>query len=110
METKSEIFKQAAATLRSQQQQIKELLEKEARDSAAEKILQRLLENGVMTSDDIFNKLSELRNKSLDDLVIMEKAAELYQGNFFSGFGKLSDETDGRGLDPLTAFLTNEGD
>jgi glucose-6-phosphate-specific signal transduction histidine kinase len=109
METKSEILKQAATTLRTQQSEIKELREKIACEQAAEKILQKLLENETISPDEILTKLSELRAKSLDDLVIMEKAAELYQGGFFSGFGKLSDQTDGTGLDPLTSFLT-EGD
>ena len=109
METKSEIFKQAAATLRIQRDQIKELLEKEARDKAAEKILEKLLESEMISSEEILNKLSELRTKTLEDLVIMEKAAELYQGGFFTGIGKISDHSDGSGLDPLTAFLT-EGD
>jgi hypothetical protein len=106
METKGEILKQAASTLRNQRDEIKGLREKIARETAAENILQKLLENETISTEEILSKLSELRQKSLEDLVIMEKAAELYQGGFFSGFGKLSEHTDGRGLDPLTAFLT----
>jgi hypothetical protein len=110
METKSEIFKQAAATLRNQQTEIKELREKVACELAAEKILQKLLENETISPEEILTKLSELRTKSLEDLVIMEKAAELYQGGFFTGIAKLSDRSGSMGSgNSLIEYLT-EGD
>jgi hypothetical protein len=110
MDTKREMFKQAAVTLRKQNEEIHSLREKLAQGEIAEHIISKLVENNVLPIEDVLNKLSELRNKPLEDLEVMEKAAELYQGNIFSGFGKLSDIPDGQGLDPLTAFLLSEGD
>ena len=110
METKSEILKQAAATLRDQQVVIKELREKIACEQAAEKILQKLLENETISPEEVLSKLSELRVKTLDDLVIMEKAAEMYQGGFFTGIAKLSEHQGNTGSgNSLIEYLT-EGD
>lgn len=110
METKNEMLKHAAAVLRSQKNELNELREKLARDEAAERIVNRLVENDTLLAEEVLRKLSELRQRPLQDLEIMEKAAELYQGNAFAGFGRLSDTTDARGLDPLTSYLLTEGD
>jgi hypothetical protein len=107
METKREILKQAAATLRNQRAELKELREKIACAEAAEKILQKLLENETISPEEALFKLSELKTKSLEDLTIMEKAAEMYQGGFFTGIAKLSDHQDNtRSGNTLIDYLT----
>jgi|WetSurSiteA1Bulk_404760.scaffolds.fasta_scaffold231820_2 hypothetical protein len=110
MDTKKEMLKQAAAVLRTQQVELREMREKLAREELAERVVQRLVENDVLLAEDVLKKLSELRDRPLEDLEVMEKAAELYHGNFFSGFGKLSDIPDGRGYDSLTSYLLSEGE
>lgn len=105
MDTKQEMLKHAAAILRSQKTELNELREKLARDEAAERIVSKLIENDSLLVDEVLRKLGELKQKSLQDLTIMEKAAELYQGNIFNGFGRLSDTPDSRGFDPLTSYL-----
>lgn len=110
MDTKKEMLKQAAAILRNQQVELHELREKLAREELAERVVQRLIENDAIFADEVFKKLSELREKPLNELEVMEKAAELYHGNFFSGLGKISDQSDARGMDPLTAYLFSEGE
>jgi len=110
MDTKKEMLKQAAAVLRTQQVELHDLREKLAREEAAERVVQKLVENDALLADEVLKKLSELRNTPLKDLEVMEKAAELYHGNFFSGFGKISDIPDGTGLDNLTSYLLSEGE
>lgn len=110
MDTKKEMFKHAAMVLRNQQTELRELREKFEREKLAERVVQKLVENDALLADEVLKKLSELRDRPLEDLEVMEKAAELYQGNFFSGFGKLSDIPDGRGFDSLTSYLLSEGE
>ncbi len=89
MDTKKEFLKQAAAVLRNQQAELHELREKIAREKIAEHIVRKLIQNDALLAEEVLNKLSELREKPLGDLEVMEKAAELYQGNLFSSFGIL---------------------
>jgi len=110
MDTKKEMLKQAAVVLRNQQVELHGLREKLAREEIAERVVQRLVDNDVLLADEVLKKLSELRDQPLEDLEVMEKAAELYQGNFFSGFGKLSELTDSQGYDSLTSYLLSEGE
>lgn len=110
MDTKKDMLKQAAAVLRTQQTELHELREKLAREEMAERVVQKLVENDALLADEVLKKLSELREQPLEDLTVMEKAAELYHGNFFSGFGKLSEIDDGRGYDSLTSYLLSEGE
>ena len=62
------------------------------------------VENETLLAEDVLKKLSELREQPLEDLEVMEKAAELYQGNFFNGFDRVCgfvlcrDGPDGAGL------------
>ena len=105
---KKAMLKQAAQVLREQQIQIEELQEKIAREEKAEQIVKQLVDSETVLAQDVFAKLSELRSKSISDLEIMEKAAELYGNNTQVSFGTLSDQVDARSLDPLTAFLTEE--
>lgn len=60
-----------------------------------------------MQVDDLETKLSELYSKSLDELKVLEKAAELSldsDGSF--SLGSISDRPSDDGtLDPLTSFL-----
>ena len=102
------MLKQAAQVLREQQLKIEELQEKIAREDKAELIVKQLIDSETLLAPDVLSKLSELRSKSISDLEIMEKAAELYGNNLQVSMGTLSDHVDSRSLDPLTAFLTTE--
>lgn len=105
---KKAMLKQAAHVLREQQIEIEELHEKIAREVKAEHIVKQLIESDTLLATDVLSKLSELRSKSIGDLEIMEKAAEMYGNNMQVSFGTLSDYSEHSTLDPLTSFLTNE--
>lgn len=100
---KKAMLKQAANVLREQKREIDELHEKIARDQKAEAIVRKLIEADEMLADDVLNKLSELRTKPIEELDIMEKAAEMFGSNLSVAFGKLSDKSD-ISTDPLVNF------
>jgi hypothetical protein len=104
---KKAMLKQAAQVLREQQAEIKELHEKNARAEKAEAIVRSLIENDELLAEDVLHKLSELRIKSLQDLDIMEKAAELFHSNVTASFGTLSDQPE-FSSNPLLNFLFND--
>ena len=105
---KKAMLKQAAQVLREQQIEIEELQEKIAREVKAELIVKQLIDSDVLLATDVLSKLSELRSKSIGDLEIMEKAAEMYGNNIQMNFGKLSDQSEYSKYDSLTSYLVNE--
>lgn len=105
---KKAMLKQAAQVLREQQVTIEELQEKIAREEKAEQIVKHLIDSDTLLAHEVMAKLSELRSKSIEDLEVMEKAAEMYGGNLQVSFGKLSDTAEYSNLDSFTSFLVNE--
>jgi hypothetical protein len=104
---KKAMLKQAAHVLREQQAEIKDLHEKIARDQKAEMIVQKLIENDELLADDVLRKLSELRTKPIQELEIMEKAAELFH-NKFASFGTISEREEAYDSNPLLQYLFSD--
>jgi ParB-like chromosome segregation protein Spo0J len=104
-------FIKAAETLRSQQLELHELREKIAHYEAALRIVDQLIEHDSLPLETVVEKIGELRAKPLDELQLMEKAAELYGSNAaFTGFGKLSDMSAPTGDNALINYLLSEGE
>ena len=101
---KKAMLKQAAQVLREQQHEISELNEKLARAEKAEEIVLHLIENDEVIVEDVLRKLSELRTKSMGDLAVMEKAAELFHSNITASFGVVSDQPE-FSSNPLLDYL-----
>ena len=101
---KKAMLKQAAQVLIEQQKEIENFHTKIACMEKAEQIVRYLIENDGLANEDVLYKLSELRTKSLDDLEVMEKAAELFHSNLSSTFGKLAEQTD-YSSNPLLDYL-----
>ena len=104
---KNEMLKEAASVLRTQKAEIEELREKIARQDRAEAIVKDLVENDALGASEVLEKVGALRDKTLEELQIIEKAAELYAGNF-TIFGKLTDEIDESSFDSLTQYLLSD--
>ena len=104
---KNEMLKEAASVLRTQKAEIEELREKIARQDRAEAIVKDLVENDALGASEVLEKVGALRDKTLEELQIIEKAAELYAGNF-TRFGKLADEIDESSGDSLTTYLLSD--
>ena len=106
---KKAMLKQAALVLREQNKELKELREKIAIAQKAEAIARQLIDHDELLADEVLNKLSELKTKTLDELTLMEKAAELFKSsNIHVGFGRLSDQHDANGSNPLLDYLLSE--
>jgi len=106
---KKAMLKQAALVLREQNKELHILREKIAVADKAEAIARQLIDHDELLADEVLNKLSELRTKSLDELTLMEKAAELFKSsNIHVGFGKLSDQHDAHSSNPLLDYLLSE--
>lgn len=97
------------AELKSDLQETQEDLElyKVASDLAFD-----LYDMGAIEASDIESKIAELSDKSLDELQVIEKAAELsYNGGLAKSLslGDISDipQSDGS-MDPLTSFLLED--
>ena len=104
---KKAMLKQAAQILREQQAELKTLHEKIARDEKAELIVKKLIDTEELPVEQVFEKLSELKAKPMQDLEVMEKAAELFHGGFAANFGKLSDHAE-YSSNPLLDYLLND--
>ncbi len=105
-----ELTKLAAKAIRSLQKDNKALADDLAVVKKAEVITQSLYKKGNLAAEDLFNTLTKLGEKSLEELEVIEKAIELQkQGNYSFDFGTLSDELQDDGtLDPLTRLLLEE--
>jgi hypothetical protein len=103
------MLKQAAGVLREQSKELKELREKVAVAAKAEAIARQLIDHDELLADEVLSKLSELRTKTLEELTLMEKAAELFKSsNIHVGFGKLSEQHDNHSSNPLLEYLLSE--
>lgn len=103
---KKAMLKRAAQVLREQHEELQDLHAKLARAEKAEQIVQSLIENDELLAEDVLRKLSELKNKSLEDLEIMEKAAQLYKSTITASFGQLSNKSE-FSTNPLLDYLFN---
>lgn len=100
------LAKKAILELKSKNDELEDTL---AVSKKAQKIAFDLFEKGVLEATSIQNKIAEFESQTMQELEIMEKAAQLVSSQDFS-FGELSDRFEDNGnLDPLTSFLlTNE--
>jgi len=104
---KKAMLKQAATILREQQIELRELHEEQSRNKIAEQIVRKLIENDELLAESVLSKLSELRAKPVEELQIMEKAAEMFRSSMSSSFGKLSTATD-YSSNPLLDYLFSD--
>jgi len=101
------MLKQAAQVLREQQKELEELHEKIAQAEKAEQIVCHLIENDEVSVENVLQKLSELKTKSLGDLEVMEKAAEMFHSNISANFGTISNQSE-ISSNPLLDYLLSE--
>jgi hypothetical protein len=104
---KKEVLKEAALTLRSLSKTNHELIEKLAADERAERLVAKMVDENELSGAEALQKLSEFKEKSEQELLILEKAFELVKSGSVS-LGNLSDRSDEKGMDPLTAYLLGE--
>jgi len=104
-----EILKQAAATLRGLSGRVEQLeAEKHVFDKALS-LTSKLIDEGQISSGKALEKLAELRDETLDDLVTLGKAIELTKNSDFQvKLGEVADENSKDGNDPLTSFLLGD--
>lgn len=105
----SSITKIAAQLLREQDAELQGLRAKIACLEKAEHIVSTLVEQDQLTAVEVLKKLAELRNRPIEELEVMEKAAELYSGNtLVMGLGTLSDETEYSSQNNLLNYLLGD--
>lgn len=104
---KKAMLKEAAQILRSQQAEIHELQLKLATVEKAEQIVRSMIDNDALQAEDVFTKISDLRTKTIADLEIMEKAAEMYGPRITVGLGTLSNQAE-YSSNPLLDYLFSE--
>jgi len=99
-------MKTAAAQLRALLSELEKYQEKEKRAELAQDILTKT--SSDISAEDFLIKLSEYSKKSLEELIVIQKAVELHKNGELS-LGKLSvNKADSSSLDPLTALLIEE--
>lgn len=105
----AELAKQAIVELQEDKKQLKERLELE---KVATSLTFKLFEMGVVQAEDLESKLAEFKDKSTQELEVIEKAAELSKTSGFAdslSLGNVSDRPQDDGtLDPLTSYLLEE--
>ena len=69
-------------------------------EKKAERITNKMVESGLISAEEVLTKLSELKEKTVGDLTILDKALDLHKQSEFLSIGELS-ETPGHGA--LTA-------
>lgn len=104
---KKAMLKQAAQVLREQQQEIHTLHEERERNKIAEQIVQKLIENDELLAENVFQKLSELRMKPVEELQLMEKAAEMFRSTVYAPLGSLTDIPE-QHPNPLIEYLLRD--
>lgn len=78
----------------------------------AQELAFKLYKRGVIVAEDLEEKIAEFSNKTKEDLVVFEKAAELVNDPKYSlGLGSLSDRFQDNGTyDRLTKMLIEDSD
>ena len=102
----SEMLKQAALAIRGLRAEKEELEQKFEIEKIAEKLVYQFIEVDELNGKEALEKLGELRQKSLGELQVIEKAMELTKTSSFR-LGSLSAQFEGAhsNLDNLTAYL-----
>lgn len=103
---RKEIMKTAASQLRSLSSEVQEYRDLEVKRDLAEEIVKKTSDD--LTSSEVFEKISELMDKDLEELKIIDKAVELHNTGELN-LGSLSPHLgDGEDMDPLTAMLVED--
>jgi hypothetical protein len=103
---KQEILKTAATSLRALSDRIEQLETEKDVFSKAMEITTGLVKNGQLSPSGALEKLAELQNSSVDDLITLDKAIELTKESEFQvSLGTVADSHSKDGDDPLTSFL-----
>lgn len=103
---KLSVYKQAASVIKELNSEVKELHEKLARYESAERLIRKMSVYEDLSSTEMFEKFSEYKEKSEEELQIIEKAMDLIKsGNM--ALGTLSDHSEPATMDPLTSYLIN---
>ncbi len=98
-----EIMKTAASQLRSLAEEVSVYRETDERRKLAEDIVSKT--DIDLSPGEVIDKVAELANKSMHDLIVLEKAIELQKTGEFR-LGSISQQVADNGdLDPLTAHL-----
>ena len=100
--------KQAAEAIRTLQEENTRLQEKLFQLEACNDLVFKLYKQGSVSAENIETLHQQLKEKTVDEMSIMEKAAEYHNVPDFMGF-TLSDSLQDDGtLDPLTRMLLED--
>jgi hypothetical protein len=61
------------------------------KEKKAEQITNKLIDSGLISAEEVLEKLSNLREKTIEDLTILDKALDLHKQSEFLSIGELSD-------------------
>lgn len=116
-----EMLKQAAEQLKALKNEVEEYRTYQEIEKQAGLIIGKMIENEQFDSPlEVLEKLSELKEKDLDELKVIEKAIELNKSQSHNlnktahkkvagnDLGRLSDAPSGDGMDNLTSFLLKD--
>ena len=76
-------------------------------EKKAEEITTKMIDSGLVSAEDVLSKLSELKEKSIEDLTILDKALDLHKQGEFLSLGTLSDRHGAGAISPKDQFVSD---
>ena len=103
--TREGIMKQASASIRTLVSQLEGFEKVAEQNKIAREVMEKLLADGRVSTEDFLDKLAELEAHDLDEIILINKALDF--GTFDGQFklAEISDEVSLEGLDPSDKFL-----
>lgn len=99
------IMKSAAESIRTLLDERDELVKQAEIVDLSSDIIGTMVDKEMLTAEEVLPKLAELKERSRDDLLVLQKALELGTVNNMSKLGELSDQSTVDGLDPRERFV-----
>ena len=98
-------MKSAADSIRTLLNERDELVKQAELADLSSDVIGTMVEKEMLSADEVLPKLAELKERSYDDLLVLQKALELGTVNKMSKLGELSDQSTADGLDPRERFV-----
>jgi len=98
-------MKQAAESIRTLVDERNEFEKKAETQKIATSIIESMVEKEMLSTEEVLPKLAELKDKSDNELLIMQEALKLGNASGLSKLGELSDRADSDGMTPEEKFI-----
>jgi hypothetical protein len=76
-------------------------------EKKAEQITDKMIESGLISAEEVLSKLSELKDMSMEDLTIQDKALDLHKQGEFLSIGALSEMPGDGALSARDKFVSD---